>query len=56
MAKKPRKNQKILAKLKKIQNYFLNFQFFFLIHSHISKEECLKISLRYLENQVLHIV
>ena len=49
------KNQVIYGqKTKKKSKFFGNF--FFLIHSHISKEECLKFSLRYLENQVLHIV
>ena len=54
---KTKKKSKFFGKIEKNQNFFLNFQFFFfLIHSHISKVECLKFSLRYLENQVLHIV
>ena len=53
MAKKQEKIKKIWQNLKK-PKFFLNLHFF-LIHSHISRVECLKFSLGYLENQVLHI-
>ena len=54
---KTKKKSKIFGKIEKNLNFFLNFQFFFFfIHSHINKVECPKFSLRYLENQVLHIV